>query len=87
MTPEQLRQVHTARPFHPFVLRLADGRSLRVKHPEILAHHPGARTISVATSESAIELIDLLLVVSLQVGDSKPNGRKQGGNGRGGKRR
>jgi hypothetical protein len=66
MTIEQLKELHRARPFQPFRLHLVDGRSLDVLHPEALAHSESGRTISVAKPSDAFEIVDLLLVVSLE---------------------
>ena len=77
MTIEELRQRHKATPFVPFDIRLADGRSFRVKSPEFLAQSPGGRTLYLATSDG-LEIIDLLVVVSLSIGD-RSRGRRSGG--------
>ena len=66
MTIEQLRVMHQARPFKPFDLHLADGRSISVLHPEFLSQSSTGRTIGVAVEEDVIEVIDLLLVTSLK---------------------
>ena len=66
MTIQQLRNMHQAKPFKPFDIHLADGRSIPVDHPELLAITSGGRTIGVAVEEDAIEVIDLLLVTSLK---------------------
>ena len=66
MTTQQLRTMHQARPFQPFDIHLADGRSIPVDHPELLAIATGGRTISVAVHDDAFEVIDLLLVTSLK---------------------
>jgi hypothetical protein len=66
MTIEQLRRMHRAEPFHPFDIHLADGRSLPVKHSEMLAIVPPGRTVGVASDDGYIETIDLLLVTSLK---------------------
>ncbi|HUE71366.1 MAG TPA: hypothetical protein VMP01_10820 [Pirellulaceae bacterium] len=66
MTIEQLRKMHQAQPFHPFDINLADGRSLPVEHPEMLAIAPPGRTIGVGRDDGTIEIIDLLLVTSLK---------------------
>ena len=47
MTFEQLQKMHQARPFKPFDIHLADGRTLPVEHPEMLAVPPPGRTIGV----------------------------------------
>jgi hypothetical protein len=80
MTIEQLRKMHEARPFQPFRIHMADGRHLDVVHPEFLAHSPSGRTISVATPDDVFEVIDLLLVTSLEpITDGvKGRGRKRG---------
>src|SRR5437762_40567 len=45
MTIEQLRQMHSARPFRPFEIHLADSRMLTVDHPELLSQSQSGRTI------------------------------------------
>lgn len=66
MTIDQLKAMHQARPFQPFRIHLVDGRSLDVLHPEFLAHTPLGRTIIVAKESDSFEIVDLLLVVSLE---------------------
>ena len=79
MTIDQLRKLHQARPFHPFEMHLADGRTLPVDHPEMLAVPPPGRTVGVGMADGTIEIVDLLLVVSL-----KPRGNGAGRRRRGG---
>jgi hypothetical protein len=77
MTVQQLRNMHQARPFKPFEIHLADGRSIPVDHPELLAVTSGGRTIAVAVEEDAVEVIDLLLVTSLKPrSNGAPRGRR-----------
>ncbi len=71
MTIEQLRKLHQARPFRPFRVHLADSRAFEVKHPEFLARSESGRTISIADSDDAFEIIDLLLVTSLELIDGR----------------
>ena len=66
MTIQQLRNMHQTRPFQPFDIHLADGRSIAVEHPELLAITGGGRTIGVAVDDDTIEVIGLLLVTSLK---------------------
>jgi hypothetical protein len=77
MTIEQLRKMHQVRPFQPFDIHLADGRSLPVEHPEVLAIPPPGRTIGVGLVDGTIEIVDLLLVTSLKPrpNRSQPRGR------------
>jgi hypothetical protein len=74
MTADQIRKMHQARPFLPFDIYLAEGRSLSVEHPECLAITPGGRTIGVGLADDTIETVDLLLVTSLK---PRPNGRSR----------
>ena len=76
MNVEQLRKVHRATPFQPFVLHMADGRDVRVPHPEFLWIPPNVgRTVWVATGEEVCEFIDVLLVTSIEIGNDKPRKR------------
>jgi hypothetical protein len=77
MTVEQLRKAHQAQPFEPFVVRTGDGREFRVSHPEVLAVSPAGRTIVIMTAGGAHEVIDLLLVTSLRVGDGQARGPRR----------
>jgi hypothetical protein len=65
MTIEQLQIMHRARPFEPFDIHLADGRTLPVDHPEFLAQTPAGRTIAVCHGDGTFEIVDLSLVASL----------------------
>ncbi len=78
MTINQIRKLHQARPFHPFRLHLADGRALEVPHPEMLAIMPPGRTVFVATGEEAYEVVDLLLVASLEVSNGQTKTKRKG---------
>jgi hypothetical protein len=80
MTIDQLRKLHQARPFQAFDIHLADGRSVPVEHPEMLAITPPGRTIGVGLADGTIETIDLLLVTSLK---PRGNGSTRRGRPRG----
>lgn len=77
MTMEQLLLLHAARPFQPFDIHLSDGRTLPVKHPELLSRSPDGQSIAVALPDDTIETIDLSLVKSV-----KPRGQGVGRRGR-----
>ncbi|MGH7201943.1 MAG: hypothetical protein ACREJB_15155 [Planctomycetaceae bacterium] len=74
MTIEPLRRLHQQQPFQPFDIHLADGRSLPVGHPEVLAITPPGRTIGVGLEDGTIEIVDLLLVTSVK---PRPNGSRR----------
>ena len=65
MTTNVLQDAIRRQPFVPFVLRTADSREVRVPHPEFIAYG-GGRIAVVTTPEDHIEMIDLLLIVSLE---------------------
>ena len=67
MTTEQVRKLYEARPFRRFSIHLADGRTLRVSHPEWMALSPSGRTIVVYQRDDSFEIVDLLLVTGLEV--------------------
>jgi hypothetical protein len=77
MTIEQLRRMHQARPFLPFRVHMADGRHLDVEHPEFLAHTPSGRTVMIARPDEAFEIVDPLLVTSLEPTDGNSRRRRR----------
>ncbi|MCK4343178.1 MAG: hypothetical protein KAY37_15800 [Phycisphaerae bacterium] len=77
MTVEQLVQVQRAQPFRAYRIHLADGRHLDVGHPDFLARSPSGRTAIVYKVDETFEIIDLLLVSSLEILDGKERSQKQ----------
>lgn len=65
MTTEQLRSFINTRPFRPFLIHMADGRTIEVIHPEWVAY-AGGRAALVAKPDDSFEVVDLLLVPSLE---------------------
>jgi hypothetical protein len=70
-----LRGALREQPFKPFTIRLADGQSEFIPHPEFVA--VGPRIVVVVRKDNTVTHIEPLLIVSL---DHAGNGRK-GGNG------
>ena len=73
MTIQEIRKAYETRPFLPFEIMTADGRTVPVKSPEFLAFSPKQRCVYVGLDDG-LEVIDLLLVTSLKM-------RHRGGNG------
>lgn len=71
MNTEQIGQVLHAQPFKAFRLYLADGRNLDVDHPDFVARAPSGRTIVVYRQDDTFEIVDLLLVTSIEVRNGK----------------
>jgi hypothetical protein len=67
MTIEQLRSIHGARPFRAFNIRTADGREIRVAHPDCLAMSQTGRTVVIVNPDDSLSMVDMLLVTELKV--------------------
>jgi hypothetical protein len=65
MTSEQMQSAIGARPFRPFIIKTDGGREIQVTHPEAIAYR-GGRTAVVVLPDDRFEIIDLLLVESLE---------------------
>ena len=76
MTTDQLFRIHRVHPFSPFDMFLADGRTVRVSHPENLSFSGPGRICIVHDETGTPEIIDLLLVVSLK--PAKANNPRRG---------
>jgi hypothetical protein len=66
MDTQGIREALRRQPFEPFTMRLADGRSLPVPHPEFVAVHP--RRVIVIAEDASWSVVEPLLVVSLDYG-------------------
>ncbi len=58
-----VREALHREPFQPFAIRLADGRSLPVRHPDFVAI--GKRRIVVIGEDDSTTMLEPLLVVSI----------------------
>jgi hypothetical protein len=77
MTIEQLRHILHAAPVKPFTIHLADGRQIRVPHPDFLAQSPSGRTVLIYLEDETFSIIDLLLVTELKVHNGAAAGSKK----------
>lgn len=77
MELQGLREAIQRHPFEPFTIRLADGRSVPVNHPEFLA--VGQKRAIVIQEDDSCLWLEPLLIISLEwPGAGKP---KRNGNG------
>jgi len=67
MTLKQLREAMNKEPFQPFVIHMADGRSLSVASREFIMRSPTGRTAAVYQPNGVLSIIDLLLVYELEM--------------------
>jgi hypothetical protein len=72
MDIQGIREALHREPFEPFSIRLADGRSLPVSHPDFVAL--GLRRIIVVTRDDSWSVIEPPLIVSLDSNGSHPSG-------------
>jgi len=66
MTIEQLRKIHQTRPFQAFDIHLADGRSIPVSHPELLAFSPSDESFAAGMPGGNIETVNAALIASVK---------------------
>lgn len=76
MTSDKLNELHTARPFMPFIIHMNDGRQFKVEHPELLAHRRGTRIAYLQTSGDAGQFIDVLMIASIEIGTATQRRRR-----------
>ncbi len=81
MNGQTLRDLHRAEPFRPFVMHMADGRSIEARHPEFMAVSPSGRIAVVFSPnepDDSSHYIDVLMVTDVEVRGSSngttPNG-------------
>jgi hypothetical protein len=70
-----LREALRREPFEPFTIRLADGRSVGVAHPEFVA--VGTRRVIVVAEDDSWSVIEPLLIVSLDYNGTAPRRGKR----------
>jgi hypothetical protein len=76
MTIERLKELYDAQPFKPFVLHLADGREIPVRHRDFIMAAPSGRTIVVMQPDDSLNIIDLLLVTDAELKLTRNGSRK-----------
>jgi hypothetical protein len=68
MRIDELKKVKDRRPFQPFLIRMADGREIPVKHPDAVAWDPDQIRIAVCgVPGGGTEILDVALVTSLSI--------------------
>jgi hypothetical protein len=81
MTADRLREALQKRPFERFVIHMADGREVRVDHPELAALAASGRTVGVFQRDDSFTLIDVLLITDLHWLPAPRQGRERSGRG------
>lgn len=66
MTIDAIKESTHAEPFHPFGLRLADGKVVKVGHPDYIAFGPKGRTVVVYGADDSFRVLDVMLITALE---------------------
>jgi len=74
MTIDQFRAALHRLPFAPFAIRMTDGRSFEVPHPDFVAHSPSGRTVIVFNTNETHSVLDLILMSELEVHSANGHG-------------
>ena len=61
---EKIREAHRSR---PFLIRMVDGRAIRVDHPEFMLVSRDGRTVVFETESGRVEFLDSLLMTGLTI--------------------
>ena len=65
MTAEQIRKAIVAQPFQPFTVKMADGQTFHVRHPDFVARSENGRTFAVY-DDDGFSILDTLLASELR---------------------
>lgn len=75
----RIRELLHARPFVPFVIRMADGRDYRIEHPDfVLAAASDVPQITIEEPDGRQHFLSALLVTSVERGSSVGRGNGAG---------
>ena len=67
MKTDEIRTLLHSQPFVPFTIHLADGREMKVAHPDFVATAPKSDTIIVYQSDNSFNIVDLALATDAEV--------------------
>jgi len=63
----RIRELLHAAPFHPFVIRLADGREYRIDHPDyVLAASSDVPQVVIEERDGSMHYLSVLLMTSVE---------------------
>ena len=68
MTIDGIKEAAHHESFHPFGLRLADGKVVKVAHPDYIAFGPKGRTVVVYGPDDSFRVLDVILITALERG-------------------
>ncbi|HVT87748.1 MAG TPA: hypothetical protein VHD56_02765 [Tepidisphaeraceae bacterium] len=68
MTIQEIQRLREEKPFKPFRVLTADGKTYDVMHPEFLGQSPSGRLIMIGLPDDSTVTLDLLLVTGIRKG-------------------
>ncbi len=74
MTSAELKSTIGQQPFRPFTIRMVDGRSFTVTHPDFVMVSPTGRTAIIFEPDDSYSVVDLMLMNELDVPPPKAAG-------------
>ena len=80
-TRNQIREAIKAQPFQPFEIRLSDGRSHTVNHPEFAMVSPDGMELLFVADDQGIHQIYVPLITEIETLSSRPAQPGPEGNG------
>jgi hypothetical protein len=78
MTADQIRTFSDATPFVPFRVHTASGKWVDVPHPDFMHLSPSGRRLIVDKADDTFEVIDVLLVTSVETLSRDGSRRRRG---------
>jgi hypothetical protein len=69
---EEMRNLLRAQPFRPFTIHLPEGRTVRVAHHDFALLSPDGRTLLAYEPDNSFNMIDVMLIASVEVGPPPP---------------
>jgi hypothetical protein len=81
MQREQIRDLMRAQPFRPFTIHLPEGRQVQVTHYDFALLSPDSRTLLSYGPDNTFNMIDVMLIASIEVGPPPPAPKPVDANG------
>ena len=67
----ELKTLYEAKPFKPFVIRLQDGRQIRIDQPEMVGWSSDAAILTFPAGPDAVDWVDFSRITDVRVYESK----------------
>jgi len=81
MHRNELRKLLKAQPFQPFTVHLPEGRQVHVFHHDFALLSPDGRTLVAYGTDPGVNIIDVMLISSIEIGPSPAPSAPAGVNG------